>query len=240
MRLFLLPFQRRRGPADIRLVLVVAILFIVPYSLPAQARSQPWVFGASFGLTTSPPTQFYTDAMDASKGTSSCAPNLLPSLNAFAGRRFVSWLRTDLALAAHIARSRCDVAVNSGSFIDITTLQYVGRSTGYDFVAITLRGVVESAPTDAQSRLIAAIGCICEKHIPLVQLGAGLSAGGQHARFTMEAGGQLLRIPWARLLRQYDSASQAITMEWIERGTSWRSQIWIKVGVEAAPRGADQ
>jgi hypothetical protein len=213
-----------------------------PLPLSAQRDSLPsWSFGAAFGFTTSPPAAFepgiFDAALDRPSNPTSCAPSVLPSFGLMAGRRLAQWLRTDLVVAAHIQSGGCEyTTITGGSGSGNTTVQYIGKSVGYDHFTMVLRGVFERSPiTTFKPRLIAGLGCICEKLVPIAQVGTGVTAGSPKARFTLEAGAQISRIAWTRRLTDFSRASNTPPMEWLQEGTSFPAQIFVRLGFEGSP-----
>src|SRR5262249_37873052 len=112
-------------------------------------------------------------------------------------------------------------------------IEYRGRTPGYLHSTLVARAVVEKQEwAELRPRIIAGAGCICEKRIPLAQLGLGLSAGNPRARWSLEAGGQISALHWTRVIMPDYRPPEPLVVIKSESGTSTPRQFWFRVGFE--------
>ena len=234
--------QSPRSPLKVRVLIATAALALLSTDAAIAQQSatvSPWVLGASFGLTTNPPPQFadswfYGPEDGPYPAGDICAPGRFVSFGVLGGRRLTSWLRTDLAAAANVEFNGCNITYVVEGF-QYARIQYLGRLPGYAHFTLVARSVLESPGKPGfRPRLIAGIGCICEKRVPLGQLGAGFSAGSMHTRFALEAGGQVSHFNWARRITRGNSTAESDIIR-VDSGSSTPAAFWLRVGVEYFP-----
>jgi hypothetical protein len=229
-------------PAVATLILVLAAFH--PADAQQTSNKSPWVIGTAFGLTSDPPTAFfegpYTAPTNGPHDLSGwCLPKTFVSFGFLAGRRLSSWLRTDVAAAAHVESNQCNIAtpVSSGPGDQGSVwVEYRGRTPNYAHSTLIARVVAEKQDGGGlRPRIVAGAGCICEKRIPLAQVGLGLSAGSSRTRWSLEAGGQISHFTWTRVIMpEYRPPEPLIVIE-TEKGTSTPRQFWVRVGFEYTP-----
>jgi hypothetical protein len=235
-------------PLKVRAVIsTVTIAFVASNTAAAQQTSEtsPWIIGTAFGITSDPPIAFfegpYTAPTNGPYDYSGCWPGAFASFGFLAGRRLNAWLRSDVVLAAHADANACQQSfTDDRDPASYVWIEYRGRTPGYLHSTLVARAVVEKQDAEGISpRMIAGVGCICEKRIPLAQLGLGLSAGNARTRVSLEAGGQFSRFTWTRVIMPDYRPPQPLIVIKSESGTSTPRQYWLRIGVEYIP-GVEQ
>jgi hypothetical protein len=231
-------------PPKVRAVITtVTIAFVASNTANAQQTQKlsPWVLGAALGMTTKPSAAFvdgfYYASVDGPYDWRGCVPSKFMSFGVLGGRRISSWLRTDLAVAGNIESNDCYAIVYIGPFGPYARVEYLGRIPGYAHFTVIARTVLERQNKPGfRPRAVASIGCMCDKRIPLGQLGAGFSAGSLHTRFALEAGGQIAHFSWTRRITGEDFPAGRPPLLLEERGASTPGQFWLRMGVEYTPQ----
>jgi hypothetical protein len=114
-----------------------------------------------------------------------------------------------------------------------TDAEYQGRTVGHDYLAILGRIVVEPPVPRGiiRPRVSTGVGRIPSKSVWVWQAAAGVSVGGARTRAVFDAGEDLYRSHYVRVLRTHDSSGKITVVE-TQRGTEHSHGYAVRIGIE--------
>jgi hypothetical protein len=237
-------------------LLTVFALAVFTPTAEAQQKVPDVVFGVSFGrigvspfaFTDIPYTLAHTDPTEFRPCT---APGSELQMGAHLGAAITRAIHFTLHAEANTGSTRaCGdprsvddspahvkerlATANFRATQTYTSVEYQGRTVGYDYLALFGRVVVEPPVSRGivRPRFLSGVGRIGSKNVWIWQAGVGASVGTGRTHLTFDAGDDLYRSHYTRVLRTYDAIGGTVIREETQKGSEYNHGLAVRVGID--------